>query len=223
MPAQVPEHGRARRGQVEDGVAQPPAVDELAHRRRLATGQDEARETLEVVRAGARGRARRRSSRASPACSAKAPWTARTPIVTMAPLSGADLAPRLPAADREPLLLGDRCDARGRASAQPRPRETSAMMRGSSKMRRGLHDGVGRRRRILGLEDARADEDALGAQLHRQGRIRRRGDAAGDEVDDRQPARRRRPRRRARTARRAPWRRRRARRGASPRERGCRR
>ena len=49
-PGAGPEDRRARRGEVEDRVAQPPAIDELAHRRRLPAGQDEPVETIEVVR-----------------------------------------------------------------------------------------------------------------------------------------------------------------------------
>ena len=73
----------------------------------------------------------------------------------------------------------------------PRPRETSATMRGSSKCVVAWTMAVRRGRRVLRLEDAGADEDALGAELHRQGRVGRRRDAAGHEVDDRQPAVRR--------------------------------
>ena len=53
---------------------------------------------------------------------------------------------------------------------------------------RRLDDGVGHPRRVLALEDAGADEHALGAQLHHQRRVGRGADAAGDEVHDRQPA-----------------------------------
>src|SRR5919202_2469861 len=44
-----------------------------------------------------------------------------------------------------------------------------------------LHDGRGPLRRVAGLEAARADEDALGAQLHHHRRVRRGGDAARGE------------------------------------------
>ncbi len=51
---------------------------------------------------------------------------------------------------------------------------------------RRLDDRAGARRRVLGLEDARADEHALGAERHHQRRVGRRGDAAGAEQHDRQ-------------------------------------
>ena len=55
-------------------------------------------------------------------------------------------------------------------------------------VRRRLDDGVRHPRRVLALEDARADEHALGAELHHQRGVGRGADAAGDEVDDRQLA-----------------------------------
>ena len=137
---------------------------------------------------------------ASATCSANAPWRARTPIfmrlgmhrVRVSPSSSAPRAvARLPAADREPLALAGWPPARCRASARPGPCETSAMIFGSSKWVVAWTMAFGRPGRVLALEDARADEHALGAQLHRQRRVGRRGDAAGHEVDDRQPARRR--------------------------------
>ena len=54
---------------------------------------------------------------------------------------------------------------------------------------RRLDDGVGHPGRVLALEDARADEDALGAELHHERRVGGCADPAGDEVDDRQPCR----------------------------------
>ena len=49
-PGARPEDGRARLGEVEDRLAQAPALDEPAHRRALAAGQDQAAEALEVGR-----------------------------------------------------------------------------------------------------------------------------------------------------------------------------
>ena len=48
MPAQVPSIGTPSLGQLEDGPAQPPALDELAHGRQFAARQDEAGEACEV-------------------------------------------------------------------------------------------------------------------------------------------------------------------------------
>src|SRR2546423_973971 len=55
-------------------------------------------------------------------------------------------------------------------------------------MRRGLDDRPPAALGVLGLEDARADEHALGPQLHDQRGVRRRGDPTGAEHDDRQAA-----------------------------------
>ena len=72
-------------------------------------------------------------------------------------------------------------------------------------VRRRLDDGAGAPGRVVRLEDARADEDGLGAEDPAEGRVGRRRDAAGREVRDREPAVLRRPRRRARTAPRGSW------------------
>ena len=70
----------------------------------------------------------------------------------------------------------------------PRPLLTSAMIFGLSKWVVAWTIALAIRRRVLALEDARADEDALGAELHHQRRVGRGGDPAGDEVHDRQLA-----------------------------------
>jgi len=56
---------------------------------------------------------------------------------------------------------------------------------------RGLDDGGCALRRVAGLEDARAHEYALGAQLHHHGRVRRSGDAARGEQHDGEACRQR--------------------------------
>ena len=68
------------------------------------------------------------------------------------------------------------------------PRLTLARMCGVAEVRGGLDDGLGPRRRVVALEDARADEHGLGAQLHGQRGVGRRGDAAGAEQRHGQPA-----------------------------------
>src|SRR6266540_1242656 len=109
-------------------------------------------------------------------CASKSPWRARTPTTMGLPAavldqSGlselGDLDPRHGRAEtagglRDPLRLvvvGRRLDDRGRAP-------------------------VG----VLGLEDPRANEHALGAELHHQRGVRRRGEAPGGEVHDGQTA-----------------------------------
>src|SRR4029078_11542742 len=52
----------------------------------------------------------------------------------------------------------------------------------------GLHDGCGALGRVAGLEDAGADEDAVGAKLHHHGGVGRGGDAAGGEEHHRELA-----------------------------------
>ena len=51
-------------------------------------------------------------------------------------------------------------------------------------MRHRLHDGVCPLGRVPALEDPAAYEDAVASQLHHQGRVRRRRDTTGREVDD---------------------------------------
>ena len=59
---------------------------------------------------------------------------------------------------------------------------------GVGEMGGGLDDRACAALRIGGLEDAGADEVALGAELHRQRRVGGGGDAAGAEQRHRQPA-----------------------------------
>ena len=63
-PGARPEDRRAGLGEVEDRLAQPPALDELAHRRALAARQDQAADALRGRGARARARPRRRWRRA---------------------------------------------------------------------------------------------------------------------------------------------------------------
>ena len=66
----------------------------------------------------------------------------------------------------------------------PRPVETRARISGSEKCVVASTIAFARGERVGRLEDARADEDAVGAQLHAQRRIRRGGDPAGGERDN---------------------------------------
>ena len=72
--------------------------------------------------------------------------------------------------------------------ASPRPRETSAMTFGVVVERRRLDDRGGALGGVARLEDARADEHAVGAELHHHRRVRGGGDAARDEQHDRELA-----------------------------------
>ena len=49
-PGARPEDRRAAVGELEDRLVEPPALDELAHRRALAAGQDEPADAFEVGR-----------------------------------------------------------------------------------------------------------------------------------------------------------------------------
>ena len=88
--------------------------------------------------------------------------------------------------------------------ASPSSAETSASTFASRKCVVARTIAFGARRRIARLEDARADEHALGAEPHHQRRVRGRRDAAGREVRHREPARARRPNGPVRRARRGP-------------------
>ena len=131
MPAQVPSIGAPRRGEVEDRVAQAPAVDELAHRRGLAAGQDEPVETVEIGRAGAPSRA------------VDTERVEHRPMLGEGTLDGEDpdrhdgtavwpdLAPRYQPRTASRSSTGTDASSRPRIG-EPRSRETSATIRGSS-------------------------------------------------------------------------------------------
>ena len=72
--------------------------------------------------------------------------------------------------------------------AGPSPREACATRSGSCQWVVASTIARARAGRVLGLEDARADEHAFGAERHHQRRVGRRGDAAGAEQHDRQAA-----------------------------------
>src|SRR6266550_4572571 len=120
---------------------------------------------------------RRRAAR----CSITSPWIASTPIFiapTLAPpaaLRRRQPSPRpLHAARLQQLALGELADV------EPAHRLADPLGDAGDHVRivevRGrLHDRLGPPGRILGLEDARADEVPVAPELHHQRRIRRRG------------------------------------------------
>ena len=80
---------------------------------------------------------------------------------------------------------------RGGGDARHRLAKSHRDLREQGRIAVVFHSSYDRRcpgRRTLALEDARADEDAVGTELHHQRRVSRSGDAAGREVDDRQAA-----------------------------------
>src|SRR5438445_511928 len=112
-------------------------------------------------------------------CSANAPCIARTPI------TGALVAcaRRLPASGSEQLFLRDGWDLEpGHRLSQSRGdlREDVGLV----EIRRGRDDRLGALQGVLGLEDARAHEQAVDAELHHQRRIRGRCDATSRKIDD---------------------------------------
>src|SRR5512142_227931 len=117
------------------------------------------------------------SSRRVRRCSAKSPWRPRTP--TRAVLV------RLPAADGK--TFGGR-DALAREAAhrlaEP-ARDLGDELR-VGVVRRRLDDRLRHAGRSSGLEDARAHEVPLGAELHHERRVRWRRDSARAEEHDRQ-------------------------------------
>src|SRR3984893_16798151 len=113
-------------------------------------------------------------------CSRKAPWRARTPI--LGALTGARRRGELPTARGEQLLLEDGADLQalhGRAQSLAGLEDLLRLVEVGG----GGDDRPGHLQRLFGLEDARADEVAVAAELHHQGRVGRSGDTAGGEVD----------------------------------------
>src|SRR3972149_6147460 len=109
-------------------------------------------------------------------CSAKSPWSARTPIFIVSPVIVRARA--LPA-------QSFRGGGFGRGGGPP-----SGLLPapGLLVVRRRLDDGPGAAGRIRRLENPRAHEDRLGPELHHQRGVRGGGDPAGREVRDGKPA-----------------------------------
>src|SRR5216683_7564674 len=116
-------------------------------------------------------------------CSANAPCIARTPMRGILVFFEADL----PASGSEQSVLGDGGDFQTvHRLSQSRGHLGQALW--LVEVRGGRDDRLGTLQGVLGLEDARPDEDAVHSQLHHQCGIRGRCDATRREVDDRQPA-----------------------------------
>src|SRR4051794_4737247 len=130
------------------------------------------------------------------AWAAKSPWLASTPIRSRlaSPTSGGSALEGLTrsglcAALLEQLALcrelRDVIAAHGLTELDRRGCDTLRVL----EVRGGLDDGPCPAIRVLGLEDAGPDEVALGAELHDERRVGRRGDASGAEQRHRQPTR----------------------------------
>src|SRR5690606_38185919 len=127
------------------------------------------------------------------ACAAKSPWLASTPTRRRsAPVSGGTVGPAPakglgPAVLEELALGGELCDVVAAHRLAELTRGFGDALR-VLEVRGRLDDGPGAPLRIARLEDARADEVALRAELHRERCVRGRRDAARAEQRDRQPA-----------------------------------
>ena len=165
------------------GSVQPLDVEQLEHRRALAAGQHQTLETVES--AGRRDLARpsrsrrrckrlaraRRSRLAAPGHTDRGRHTAADLTSRAAASSSASARGRRP---------GGRASAR-RGPRRPRPGPWIVPVVGHR-----AHDRATARRRVVGLEDAAADEHRLGTELHHQRGVGGRRDAAGREVRHRQ-------------------------------------
>src|SRR6266516_2468285 len=114
-------------------------------------------------------------------CSAKAPCIARTPMRGNLLRLGAEL----PASGSEQLVLRDGRDLEAAHGLSKTGRYLGDDLRPVVVRRRG-DDRLGTLQGVLGLEDARTDEDAVDAELHHQRGVGRSGDAAGSKVHDRE-------------------------------------
>ena len=91
---------------------------------------------------------------------------------------------RLPAARLEQLRRVERSRSRCRPSPRRGPPRHAREHVGVHVVRRRLDDRPRPLRGVARLEDPRADEDAVGAELHAERRVGGRRDAAGGEGDD---------------------------------------
>src|SRR6202171_4107912 len=117
-------------------------------------------------------------------CSRKAPGRPRTPV--LGALTGAGRRGELPTARGEQLLLEDAADLQalhGRAQSLADLEDLLRLVEVGG----GGDDRPGHLERLFGLENARANEIAVTAELHHQGRVSGRSDAAGGEVHHGQP------------------------------------
>src|SRR5215210_1300989 len=124
------------------------------------------------------------SPRRISACSLKSPCSASTPIF-FGPSSSrtAPLVSTLPATGREPLSF---CQV-AHLTADHRHAETPARLGHGLRVLevgRRLHDGPRPEGRVPALENATADEHAVGPELHHQGRVCGSGYPAGGEQHD---------------------------------------
>src|SRR4051794_39431504 len=175
-PAQVPSVGTPERTSCRSGSARPsrsmPSVIVVDSPPGITSASRPSRSAgVRTMRASAPSRT------STPAWASKSPWMARTPTTKV----------RLPAAVLDEALLAELRDL-DTAHRRAQVARGGSDSLGIVVVGGGLDDGGRRALGILRLEDARADEHALGAELHHQRCVGRSGDAAGREVDDGQLA-----------------------------------
>src|SRR6185312_9719433 len=174
-PAQVPSVGVPARTSSRSGSARPsrsmPSVIVVDSPPGMTSPSSPSRSAgVRTMRASAPRWIR------TPAWASKSPWRASTPTTTALPAAMLDQALFAELRDLKPGHRGTQA-ARGARHA------LRVVVVGGGLHNRGRH-ALG----VLRLEDPGADEDALGAELHHQRGVRRGGDAARGEVDDRQAA-----------------------------------
>src|SRR3954470_15980659 len=177
IPAQVPSTGLPPRTNSRSGSASPsrlmPSVIVV-----------DSPPGITSPSSPSRSRGTRTSRGSAPSSRRSRPWASKSPCSARTPTTGATA---LPAPVGEELLLLELARLQrghGRAEALGRAGDPVGVL----EVRGRLDDRLGARRGILGLEDAGADEVALGAELHHQRGVGRGRDAAGAEQDDRQLA-----------------------------------
>src|SRR3954449_2229679 len=178
IPAHVPRTGRAVPTNSRSGSASPsrsiPSVIVV-----------DSPPGITSPSSPSRSRGTRTSRGSAPSSRSSRPWASKSPCSARTPTTGATA---LPAPVGEELLLLELARLQrghGRTEALGRAGDPVGVL----EVRGRLDDRLGARRRILGLEDAGADEVALGAELHHQRGVGRGRDAAGAEEDDGQLAR----------------------------------
>src|SRR4051812_45517284 len=172
----MPARTRARRGSItpKRTASLEMVVDSPPGMTRPSTSASSSGRLTGLATASAAARAVR--------CSRTSPWRARTPMTG----ASSDMG-WLPAAVGVPLGLGEgvAVDAdHGLAQVAGRVRDDLRVVVEGGR----LHDRRGALRRVAGLEDARAHEDALRAELTHQRGVGRGGDTTGGEQHDGQLA-----------------------------------
>src|SRR3954452_14748721 len=118
----------------------------------------------------------RTSTASTPKARRRSTWARNAPCSASVPMHGRDTW-RLPAGHRRlPAALGVALVDLVHGDAGHRRAETARHLRQYRRVLEvggGLDDRLGPRRRIVALEDARADEHRLGAQLHGEGGVGR--------------------------------------------------